>query len=301
MRVNQAILCLAAILTLGRPLGAETPPPTYTVNLSRTEKVGDRYHLIARSTAVTDGVYSMARVKDKSRREEIIDLDGTVTVRKIDSHGQGTWLECLINKLRVSEGSFTRDILPPGTVLNTQMSPLAGAKYQRFVTIDQKQLEGDIAEMISRVFDAKMPDAPTEQEIFGSNSPQLIGSTWALNRQRGVQYWASLSMAVEPRDFSGKSRLIDIEKLGTVECFRIEGSMKATNYKSTVDARVKTERGSTSMKYTFIVPREKSLRRKSTIETHNDFSEKGVDDGGRGFRREMVEDITQEITIEPTK
>ena len=297
------IACVAGVCISGSVAIAAPPaaPETFTVNLSPPEKVGDRYHLISRATETKDEIIARVHGKNEAKEDVTVDLDGIVTVRKIDSHGSATWLECTVTHLRATEGGITSDIIPPGSVITTQAVPLSGDRYQRYIKWQGGKLGPDRIKQLGKVFQSAMPEAPTQQDIFGSATPQPIGSTWALNRERGVQYLSSLAITVEPRDFSGKSQLIGIEKLGNVDSFHVDGSMKATKFKLTVTSNAKTDKASMWLKFSAVVPRDLSLRSKYSEQGHIELTERGVDANVQGFRRELTMDYTQEMTVEPVK
>jgi hypothetical protein len=295
IRLISVGVCIAALAA------AAPAAETYSIDLSTPAKVGDRYHLIAKAIDAKDETLSRAHGKTHQKIDLTVELDGIVKVRKVDSHGSGTLLDCTVNHLLLTEGGTTSDILPPGSVITTETVRAAAHIYQKSVVLQGQKLTPGQIELINKVLESKMPEAPTEQDIFGTATPQPLGGTWALNRERGVQYWLSRSIAVEPRDFTGKSQLAAIEKVGNVECLRVEGAMKASKFKSTYNANVQTEHGSLSLKYSMTVPRVPSLFQKTSAESHLDFSEKGTDDMTEGFRREVVEDIKLEMIVEPVK
>jgi len=299
---------VAAVLGCIIPLArAATPdsPERYVVNLSPASKVGDRYHILSKTTEKSDvSTFRAHGVKSTRHIDDVVELDGVVQVAKIDSRGNETSLECTVNHLQVTrEGGSPLDVVPQGAVISTTTSPLPpGERFQRFVTLRPgRQITPEQFRLINRVLTARAPEAPTIQDIFGSGTAQLVGGSWAINRERGCKYYAELQMQIEPRDFVGKSQFVGIEKLGSRDFFRIDATAKAAKYVSTFTSNVKTDKAMFSMKFSQWVPKAGGHFGKTVSETHEEFRGNGVDANVQGFRSEGVSDLLSEITIEPVK
>lgn len=287
------VICICGIIAPSA-MAAEL----YEINLSPATKVGRKYHLVSKATDVKSEGLQVTRAQIPMKEEMTLELDGVVTVFGVDSKGSGTWLSCKVKTLHMIVNGNTSDVVDPESILQYKALPLTEFTYQRYLTVNGKPVEGGMKELVEMVFLPKMPEAPTEQEMFGSATPQPIGGGWALNRDRGVRYMATKFMGVEPRDFTGKTQFVGIEKVGAIDCYRLDGSVKAAKYVNTYDANIHTQRATYTMKFSKLVSAGKTTLEKSTTEQHFDFAERGVKNGF-GFRQEVVEDLKQEVLIEP--
>jgi hypothetical protein len=300
-RVTRLIPCFAGVLCVALAGAAGFAAEAYHVTVSPPAKVGDKYHYVARTTEKMSSVINrVGQDPINQNRETVTELDGTVEVLAVDSKGSETKLQCTVNHLQHSQGADKTDVVPPGSVLTMESVILPGndAKAGTQFTLKDGTLTNEQTTAIGNVIAAKIPEAPTDQEILGTEEPQPIGGAWALNTERGVTFMSKMGVTADPKALSGKSQLVDIQKYADVDCYHVTATLVADKFSVQMPPTVTVEKASLNAKFSLLLPTHPSVVRKSSAMTHVQMSVKGTNPQLGEFSQENVVDSDQEIAID---
>jgi len=149
-------------------------PKTYAVHLSHPNRVGDRLRVVAdkieeKATKVTAGDV----VIDDKHEKRIIHIDEISTVLAVNEQGRATKTREDIADLTIDGKSVVK-----GAVEIVR----APKEKDAVITIDGKPASEDARDALKSMLKLSS-GGPTDDDVFGTKTPQAVGAHWAVNTQ----------------------------------------------------------------------------------------------------------------------
>lgn len=149
-------------------------PKTYAVHLSKPSRVGEKLHVVAdkteeKATKVTAG----DTVIDDKHERRVIHLDAISTVLAVNDSGRATKTREDIADLTIDGKSVVK-----GAVEIVR----APKEKDAIITIDGKPATDDAREALKSMLKLSS-GGPTDDDVFGTKTPQAVGAHWTVNTQ----------------------------------------------------------------------------------------------------------------------
>ena len=197
---------VAAPTTAG-PVAAETGPRTYSIHLSHPPQVGERFHVVADDTTDKTVVRDGAVVDQK---HQTIHIDAVSTTVALDDRGRTTRDHYDVTELTADGKS-----LGTGPVDVTR----APREKDAVVLVSGVPATGEVREALSDILPLSI-SGPTDDEIFGTQQPVMVGGHWAVNTRLASQSLSD-SSGVEATTVTGDVWLAGITHAADGDCLDI--------------------------------------------------------------------------------
>jgi hypothetical protein len=196
------------------------PPPTYQIALHRPVKVGEVFR---ETTSVKKHQAQIMKIGQQTKNEvedRQVELVAKVEVLATDPLGQPTSARYTIERLEAGQtGTPLAPVLMPGQVLTV----VRGA--QPLLTLDQggaltEAQQDDVKAVISTG-----PVTPiTDDQAFGTPTPQLVGASWPINAQFAAAGLSDDELTVTPDGLMGQTKLVAARPEAGQECLEVSVS-----------------------------------------------------------------------------
>jgi hypothetical protein len=140
---------------------------------------------------------------------------------------------------------------------------------------------------------------------FGSDKARKAGETWDLNSAKAAEILKKTGVAIDPKDLSGKTTVVDVKKAGEVPCLNIQATLKAARLPMPAEQLppgFTLDQSSLSGLLSGLFPVDQTLppaTREMTMEFAAQFSGKAGD--GQAIKMTMTGKTTSKQTITPVK
>ena len=206
-----------------------------------------------------------------------VELDAIIDVLAVDSKGSETKMDCTVERCERVEGNSRTEVVPRGSIIIVAAGPRAdnprlfGTSY----SLRGGKLSPETMVLFGKVIAAKLPDAPTDEEIFGTSRSRKIGDSWAIDGAKGSEFLKAMGISVEPKDLGGKSKLAGTETVAGKECLRVESTVSSQKFAVTLPPEGTLDKTSIESSFVFLVPSDGSKMRRTTVDVHVDIVAKG--------------------------
>jgi hypothetical protein len=152
-----------------------------------------------------------------------VELVAKVQVLATDALGQPTSARYTITRLEAGPpGAPLAPVVPPGQVLTIVRGEPPSITLEGGGALTEAQTD-DVKAVIS-----VGPVVPiTDDQVFGTTTPQLVGATWPINAQLGAAGLSDEDLTVAPEGLSGQSKLVSVRPEAGVECLEVSVSFLA--------------------------------------------------------------------------
>ncbi len=225
-----ALALLICLVSVPKVLGAQEAagtqeaavPPRYTIRLERGAPSGTHFMLTAearifRSEAVVE---DEEEIESEGSGEGRVRLEAAATVYEINKEGGITRAEY---KVRSFEGSIDGnpvEEIPPGSILRTE-----NEEQGTRITLVGGELSSRQMLLLVQVLETAQEDQPGDDDLFGTEEPQAMGSAWPIHAAAAVEAFSANGTELSAESVSGGSRLVEKHEIAGVECLKIEGRM----------------------------------------------------------------------------
>jgi hypothetical protein len=206
----------------------------YTVHIKRPSKVGDRTRIVAddekneRTSALVAGD-TTPRDTNKATR---IHVDGTVVVLELQSDGRSPLRdEMTVSEFWASLDGGAKEVLAQAGahVVVTR----AAKKEDALATVDGRPASKSVRDALDAIINLTAHTGPSDDEIFGTTTPQSIGGEWTVNGPLAEKDLSVSGIIVSPGGITGKTKLLGVQSVNGVDCLELENTMTIGAIQST--------------------------------------------------------------------
>ncbi|MBI4657895.1 MAG: hypothetical protein HY735_03440 [Verrucomicrobia bacterium] len=228
-------LLLFALSSAVAAMGAE-----YKIQLQRRATAGQQFLLSARFQETHKAAISAGgRALPEQRTDFIVEVDSFLKILETDPKGRVLRASCTISNCVRVEGTYKRELLPPKTVV--MVSSEAGrAKH----LVDGKSPDSEVARTLALTIDFSGSE-PSDDEIFGTNTPKKIGESWDIHTEPMVLLFRRQNLNISAADIQGRTTLEQISRIDNVDCLDLAAKVYIKKFRPNVPQgmRVKTTFG----------------------------------------------------------
>ncbi len=231
--------------------GAAQAATEYAIQLHRPVKVGHRRHAVLIHTEKLQIQLQppgeAAQGEEENRK---LVFAAVQKVTEVDGVGRPLGYECVVEKCEATDSKGKRKILEKGAVLS--VSREEGREVYR---IDGKPAPQETVEALELFFELG-GTGPTEDQLFGSPNPQLLGSEWPANSEAAAKRLSGFGGSLKAEDLKGTVSLAGLKAEGPVECLEVKATLETASFVPPgCPPNVKPERSALAVKYTGLYPK----------------------------------------------
>jgi hypothetical protein len=193
------------------------------IRLDRPYKIGERYQLQVSAAHRDQTTLTGKEGPRVNANTYTILLEGTLTVRSIDSRGRLTGCDFLCERLDKILPDKTETLLGRATPIAASVTNGVDA-----YTVDRKAPSPEVQAALAMVLSMSKGGA-TDDEIYGAWLPKRPGSQWAVHAVRVASELKLSGMKAEKKDASGICTFTGVLRLSNIDCIRIERETRVTN------------------------------------------------------------------------
>jgi len=206
----------------------------YTVHIKRPSKVGDRTRIIAddEKNERTSALVAGDTTPRDSNRATRIHVDGTVVVLELQSDGRSPLRdEITVSEFWASRDDGSKEVLAQAGahVVVTR----AAKKDDALATVDGRPASKSVRDALDAIINLTTHTGPSDDEIFGTTTPQSIGGEWAVNGPLAEKDLSVSGIIVSPGGITGRTKLVGVQSINGVDCLELENTMTIGAIQST--------------------------------------------------------------------
>jgi hypothetical protein len=193
----------------------------YKIRMSLPAHVGERADARYVATLAVHSVMNYEDRETKTDEAQRVELDAIEDVRQIDSNQRPTQISLEIKRcVEVLKDGSHRTILSPGRTL------LATTKKhdEAELTLDRGKLTRQDEALLRLIVHLREREEPSDDEIFGTEARQAIGSSWPINSKAFARQPSQPGFdPVRPKNISGTTTLVAVHEVpGFGPCLQLE-------------------------------------------------------------------------------
>lgn len=227
-------LALALLVACGgaQPKTVEIPLPqtgaqsAYEIRLNRPSRVGDRAHVVLggeeeKITTTRRGGQLVSEDHDKKRAR----LDAIGTILELDEKSEGARVGYDVTDFTFARGG--REVLH---MRRGHIDVVRAAKEDdATITVDGEPATDDVHDAI-KVLMSLRRGGPSDDEIFGTKTPQRIGGHWRVDEKRALEDLAAdQPTMVQNASLSGDAWLENVTRVDGVDCLDVHAKIQIDN------------------------------------------------------------------------
>ena len=148
----------------------------YPIRLDRSEKAGERYHLVATSTEKTTANVTVSDQFLKKDEDVVaVELSADVTILEAASNNWATRKRFKVLSSKLTRAGNTGPILPNGTEVIASIQ-----NGQTVYQVNQKPVDADVAQALRSVISLHLASV-ADDDMFGTPTSKKIGESWPVN------------------------------------------------------------------------------------------------------------------------
>ena len=217
----QKLLCVIFIIGATCGLNAQD----YKIKMSSPTEVGDQYvQTGSGSSSEIMTISSDGKVVKENKLEFKANLEGAVTVLKIDELKRASELKLIINKCFASYGKDPKKI----EILQKDSEIIIKTlKKKTIFLFHGKPLPPRLAKVLD-LFISLPHSTSTDDDIFAPAERKKIGDRWKINSAQAAKDLETTGVKVNPENITGDVTLEKVLTVGKTKCLFIQADMKMT-------------------------------------------------------------------------
>jgi hypothetical protein len=227
-----------AVTSASPPVASVAAAPaarTYPIHLRGPSRVGDRTHVVVDADYTEHTTATLAGQPPKdSTKVGHVHVDGTDTVKELQPDGHSA----LRDELTVVDFWQTHDSGPSEVVVPKGSRVLivrAARKEDARVTVNGSPATKAVREAIAHVTELTTKSGASDDEIFGTSTPQPVGGEWDINAALAEKDLVARDIMVVPGSVSGKTRLVAVRPVDGVDCLELDNTLRVGSIASMKD------------------------------------------------------------------
>jgi hypothetical protein len=181
----------------------------YKIKFSRPSKAGDTE--MVSTTLEFKGVQKVdvgGQTKE-DKTEFKADLEGTETIDAVNDKGSATKVSIKITKC-TRDGS---ELIPAGSTLTAEN---VGGKTE--FKVDGNDPSKEAVEALTEMVDTAKPDAPSDDELLGTDKPQKVGDSWPVHTDVMAKEFSDGPIQLTGDQLKGETKLTDVSTIDGKPC-----------------------------------------------------------------------------------
>lgn len=263
MKTDSAVIPLIALLVVVVCAGCDLHNPAsqkeaaktvYPIKLTRSEKVGDKYHLQARGVR---SLYDQASAQGKivGRTNLLtVDLDANVQVLEVDAKGQEEKLSLTVLKCTAATNGIPKSLFTNGAIIIARQH-----NGNDTFEVDGKAVAAKAADALQTVISLG-GFAGDDDASFGTATPRAPGESWPIASSALLSGAKTSDAPFEPKDLTGQTQLSAVTQIEGVPCLDIVANATSTNFTMPKKAGLSVREGRLEINYEGFFPTNTSER-----------------------------------------
>ena len=195
----------------------------YTLKMSSPTEVGDRYiQKGSGSSSESMTIYSDGKVVKENKLEFKANLEGAVTVLKIDELKRASELKLIINKCFANYGEDPKKI----EILQKDSEIIIKTLNKKTIFLfHDKPLPPRLAKVLD-LFISLPHSTSTDDDIFAPAERKKVGDRWKINSKQAAKDLETTGIKIKPEAITGDVTLEKVVTVGKTKCLLIKADMK---------------------------------------------------------------------------
>lgn len=212
--------------TVEIPLPQSGPQATYAIHLNRPSRVGDRTHIAItgeeeKITTTRRGGHVVSEDHDKKRAR----MDAIGTILELDEKSEGARVGYDVTDFTFARGGRELVHMRQGHVEIAR----ATKEDDATVTVNGEPATDDVRDAV-KVLMSLRRGGPSDDEIFGTKTPQHIGGHWRIDEKRALEDLAADQGAMmSTATISGDAWLENVTRADDVDCLDVHAKVQIDN------------------------------------------------------------------------
>lgn len=209
---------------------AETTPREYSVRLQRPRHIGQRGRLVVDDEDLQTNILHFTDSpphRDEPSRQ--IHFEAIEEVQALDEWGEPLQLDYTVTSFVVREQQQVERPLQTGQRIHLTRARRA---QDAVVLVDGQPASQRVRNFLSSVLHLDVGNAFGDG-VFGTPHRQHLGAHWPIDRSRAFQVLQKLGMEAPEENITGQVRLVDVTRIGSVECLDVQANLRLENYRLT--------------------------------------------------------------------
>jgi hypothetical protein len=240
----------------------------FPIVMSRDDKVGDRYAMVASGQAVQRTILN---VDGKDQAPQLMVIEVTVSakgeVMGITAHGREQKTKYTIDKATLVANGMQKEMLPPASVIIAER-----AANKLSITKDGAPLAEDLTKMFEVVLPVYDETAKRDDAVYGVKERKKLGDTWPIDANAALgDALAKINAPFGESAFSGQVALAERVERADGFFLRLNGDMKIAATSLQLPAGVVAKKGSMRTTFSYLLPvdaKKKRASQKTLLESH---------------------------------
>jgi hypothetical protein len=239
------------LLALTAAASALPANESYVVRLTRPKKVGDRYRVdVKGANKERQRVTVGGQLAGNEEKELSVHLIATATVRAVDARSNPSRIEYRIESCQMSAAGKTEEVLPAGRMVTVENKNGEAV----FTSDGDRPLDSLTQEALKVVLNARAPDSPTDDDIFGTRERKRVGDKWGIDADAAARDLSKKASAVSPADVKGSVQLDRVRTVGSVKALEIVAHLRVERMNIPTPEGTKLEKATMEADLTGLVP-----------------------------------------------
>jgi hypothetical protein len=226
---------------------------TYSINLEPPAKIGQTYGVSAQGDWVqTTSIPRAANKEKKTSTQRIrVELEARVQVAQVYPNGLPAVELYQVRRCEKFDDKGNRPVASAGsTILATTR------EGQPYYELDGKKVSSEILAALRAVIPVRDPLEPPADQVFGSDRPRAVGSSWGVRPEALQETWRRRGVRLSEEAVSGYTRLNQLVDFANTDCLELHCEVIYKNFVPPSTENFKVVQGSRRSSITVKVPQD---------------------------------------------
>ncbi|HNY26737.1 MAG TPA: hypothetical protein PLA90_10900 [Candidatus Sumerlaeota bacterium] len=226
---------------------------TYSINLEPPAKIGQVYGVSARGDwTQTTSIPRAANKEKKTTTIQIrVELEARVQVTQVYPSGLPAVELYQVRRCEKFDDKGSHPVASAGsTILATTR------EGQPYYELDGRKVSPEILQALRAVIPVRDPLEPPADQVFGSDRPRAVGSTWGLRSTALSEAWLKRGVRLSEEALSGYTRLDQLVDFANTDCLELHCEVIYKNFVPSSTESFKVVQGSRRSSITVKVPQD---------------------------------------------
>ncbi len=224
---------------------------TYSINLEPPAKIGQAYNVSAQGDWTQTS--TIPRAADKNKKNNVmqirVELDARVQIVQVYPSSLPAVEIYTVRRCEKFDDKGRHPVASIGsTILATTRDGLP------YYELNGKKASPEEAQALRAVIPVRDPLEPPADQVFGSDRPRAVGSTWGLRTAALSEAWRRRGVRLSEESLSGFTRLDQVVDFANTDCLEIRSEVIYKNFVPPSTENFKVVQGSRRSLITVKVP-----------------------------------------------
>ncbi|MHC4910581.1 MAG: hypothetical protein ACYTF9_12760, partial [Planctomycetota bacterium] len=223
MTIRHALLTLV-LLTLGA--AAQGQETAYDIVMTRPFEIGQRFHYRGEGMFMqkTGGVV-LGQEDTTPPRKYVMRMESRMTVGAVDDKGRALGAVHVIESCVMTQDGRAVRTFRPGSVLKVTRD-----EFETEYEIDGAMAAGE-EKMMFELLASLDANGATEDEMYGTAQPRLVGETWPISSERmAADFQKQTAQSISVEQIAGETRFVEVTEHDGQRCARLHTEFTTTDF-----------------------------------------------------------------------